>query len=283
MKCKWILALAAVCLVAVPAARAGELRARREYRRLARAAAGSAPAPAPAPVPAVERTAVTPPAANSSGPVQRRVVVVSAPRARDVLAVRPINWRAGYGYAYPPLLFGQYQQPAPINTQAARAPAIQGPPPYDPQTTAGAPAEPIMAAPGYKYSYSGRYPGAYAWSSAYNSGYYTGGCYSVNACCRASRRYCTPFGGMFRGWGRGCYVAQAQACPTNCQMGPVPNQVSPPAYGTPTPIPATAPQSPTPTPASPPTPAPPEPVEKKVRPEPQASTFPKLPSFPPDA
>jgi len=276
MKRSLILA-AACCLIVVLTAGAGERPLKRDNRSLARGPA--APAAAQAPASPAERPA---PATSVPGSAPRRVVVVTAPRARDVLGVRPVGWRARHalGYAYPPLMIGQYDQP-PIDSRSATAPAPQGPPMYDPQTTVNAPAATLGPAPGYKYGYAGRYPGAYAWSSAYNSGYYTAGCYGVNACCRASRRYCTPFGGMFRGCGPGCYVAQVPPCPTNCQMGPVINAAAPPAYGTPTPVPSTAPQ--VPTPATPPSPAPPQPVEKKVTPAPQASVSPKLPSLPPDA
>jgi hypothetical protein len=139
---------------------------------------------------------------------------------------------------------------------------------------------------GYGPSYYS-YGGAYGWGTPYNAGYYGSGCYTGNACCRASQRYCTPFGGMFRGCGSGCYLPTPAPCPTACAY------VDPcgPVTGSPVVTPPAADATPLPSPSNtaPPTPQPPDaqdpatPVEKKVTPAPQARNFPRIPGLPPDA
>lgn len=228
---------------------------------------------------------------------------------------RPVSWGVRYGvvgYGYPTSLFGQLTAPA---AQPMPAPA-------------GQPLTPAYAQPNYGngsmyqgtpnttpvtgyssiYGYAGRfygpyygygpsyysYGGSYGWGSPYNAGYYGSGCYTGNACCRASQRYCTPFGGMFRGCGSGCYLPTPAPCPTACAYvdpcGPVTGSptVAPPTpqtYDNPTQGPPNTPPSNT----APPTPQPPDaqdpatPVEKKVTPAPQARTFPRIPGLPPDA
>ncbi|MBS0266220.1 MAG: hypothetical protein JSS02_30095 [Planctomycetes bacterium] len=78
------------------------------------------------------------------------------------------------------------------------------------------------------YSYAGRvsgplnahaiqyysYGGTNGWGNPYNSAYYESGYNQVNACCRAQRRLCTPFGGMAYGCKPGCYVGINPPCPT---------------------------------------------------------------------
>src|SRR5258708_27791006 len=111
----------------------------------------------------------------------------------------------------------------------------------------------------YKYAYAGRSDAGYCYGSAYNSGYYLSGCFRSNACCRASRRLCTPFGGMSYGCTSGCYISQTPACPTTCAYGysPSGNKIFPPALWTPAPVSLTAPPSPAPPNPRPPTPPPP--------------------------
>jgi hypothetical protein len=58
------------------------------------------------------------------------------------------------------------------------------------------------------------YGGANGWGSPYHAAYYESGYYQVNACCRASQRLCTPFGGMAYGCKPGCYVNINPPCPT---------------------------------------------------------------------
>jgi len=224
---------------------------------------------------------------------------------------RPVTWgvRYGVGYGYPASLFGQVTAPA--NAQPA-APVAQPMTPAYAQPNYGT-GSMYLGTPstvpvtGYSsiYGYAGRfygpyygygpsyygYAGAGGWGTPYNAGYYGSGCYSGNACCRASTRYCTPFGGLFRGCGSGCYLPTPAACPTACAYtdpcGPVtgPPSATPRAYGTPLP----GPPSTDPSNAAPPTPEPPDalepaaPVEKKVTPAPQAGKFPRIPGLPPDA
>jgi hypothetical protein len=145
------------------------------------------------------------------------------------------------------------------------------------------------------YAYSGRaygpyysngmlyygYGGSNGWGSPYNSVYYNSGCYNVNACCRAPRRLCTPFGGMAYGCGRGCYVVTPPTCPTVCApYGSsilAPGVAPHPTYA-PTPTNGSQPQPMPPKPEPPDeTPAPPEP---SVKPDPQASNVPQVPVFP---
>ena len=134
---------------------------------------------------------------------------------------------------------------------------------------------------GYGPQYYG-YGGCNGWGSGYNSPYYTAGYYGANACCRSSRRLCTPFGGMALGCGSGCYVATPPPCPTLCDpcntsaagpgYAPQP-MIAPPASGIqpqPQPLPPT-PQPPTETPPPP---------QPSVKPAPQASLFPRVPIYP---
>lgn len=144
-------------------------------------------------------------------------------------------------------------------------------------------------APGFSYGstyYGGCGPSYYSyggcggWGTPYNSSYYTSGCYNTNACCRAPRRSCTLFGGLFAGCGSSCYVPTPPQCPLTCdpcETGAV--------YGAPplmAPQGALAPPDPAPPTPMPPaeTTSPPAPVEKKVTPAPQASNTPRIPDLP---
>ena len=253
---------------------------------------------------------------QASATVRSAPVTASvAPAVQKGYAVvpRPVSWgvRYGVGTGYPATLFGQVT--APPTAQPMPAPMTQPRRPAYAQADYG-PAPMYQGTPsttpvtGYSsiYGYAGRfygpyygygpsyyaYGGACGWGTPYNAGYYGSGCYMENACCRASVRYCTPFGGMFRGCGSGCYLPTPPPCPTTCayvdpcgpftgsrSSSPTPS-VSRPPYDTP---------SPGPTNAAPPTPAPPDtdepatPVEKAVTPDPQAGNFPRIPDLPPDA
>ena len=146
------------------------------------------------------------------------------------------------------------------------------------------------------YAYSGRaygpyysngmlyygYGGSNGWGSPYNSVYYNSGCYNVNACCRAPRRLCTPFGGMAYGCEPGCYVVTPPTCPMDCAPytsagGAV---ISPPTYAPPTrtqpPAGGTKPQSIPPEPEQPTDTSP----EPSIKPDPQASNLPRTPIYP---
>lgn len=146
------------------------------------------------------------------------------------------------------------------------------------------------------YAYSGRYNGPYygngmqyygyggccGWGSPYNSLYYNSGCYGVNACCRSSRRFCTPFGGMGFGCGSGCYAMTPPPCPTVCDPCYGSAVVPGPGVAPPTYVPqqggGAQPQPMPPTPEPPgDTPPPPQP---SVKPAPQASNFRRVPIFP---
>lgn len=225
---------------------------------------------------------------------------------------RPVSWGVRYGVTgsgYPASLFGQLT--APVAPQPA--PAASQPTPAYAQPNYGNYGSMYQGTPntapvvGYSsiYGYAGRFYGPYygygpsyysyggmgGWGTPYNAGYYGSGCYTGNACCRASQRYCTPFGGMFRGCGSGCYLPTPAACPTACAYvdpcGPVtgaptaiPQSPTPQTYDTPLPAPSNT---------APPTPQPPDaqdpatPVEKKVTPAPQARNFPRIPGLAPDA
>ncbi len=203
------------------------------------------------------------------------VRVASTPVVRSVSSVvRPVSWgvRMGALSAYPAAVYGQTQSPAPPIPPASTAQGSYDAPAAAPTTS------PINP---YKYAYAGRADAGYCYGSAYTSGYYLSGCYRENACCRASRRYCTPFGGMCYGCTSGCYIPQTPPCATTCAYGyPASGTtISPPAYGTPTPVPSTSP--PPPAPSNPD--APPQPIEKKPTPAPQANLFPRIPGLPPDA
>jgi hypothetical protein len=254
--------------------------------------------------------------ARSLGPSQDQQQARAVPRtalAAPAVPVgyavpsRPVTWgvRYGVGYGYPASLFGQV--PTPANGQPLPPPNARPMTPAYAQANYGS-GSMYLGTPGTApvtgyssiYGYAGRfygpyygygpsyyaYGGACGWGTPYNAGYYGSGCYGVNASCRASQRYCTPFGGMFRGCGSGCYLPTPAACPTVCAYtdpcGPMTGNPSatPPAYGTPLPAPSnTAP----PTPAPPDAQEPPTPVEKKVTPAPQAGNFPRIPNLPPDA
>lgn len=223
---------------------------------------------------------------------------------------RPVSWTARYGVGagYPASLFGQVTappaaQPAPAASQP-QTPAYAQPNYGNGSMYLGTPSTTPVTGYSSIYGYAGRFYGPYygygpsyysydgmgGWGTPYNAGYYGSGCYTANACCRASRRYCTPFGGMFRGCGCGCYIPNPPPCPTACAV------VDPcgPVTGTPAPAPSAAPQTydtplPAPSNATPPTPQPPAaqdpvtPVEKKVTPSPQARNFPRIPELSPDA
>jgi len=196
-----------------------------------------------------------------------------APRNGQQVAARPVS-RFGFGSMYPAI----YGQTAPPASQ----PSMTYPP------SAGAQGMPADLN-SQKYAYASPGSGCcngMAYCSPYNSGYYTSGCYEWNACCRTCRRPCTPFGGMFRGCGCSCYSPPPPPCPTTCYVdpcyGPTGTYYAPPAYGSPTVVPAK--------PAPPPAPSnpddnenPPQPIEKKVTPEPQAKLSPGIPGLPPDA
>ena len=228
----------------------------------------------PGQIPA-ERQVATSAAAKNPQPAP--ATRATASRSQSIYA-RPVAWglRFGVGYAYPASAIGQTVQSLPAYAQ----------PGYGTPSISGAPAANPPGGYSDKYAYAGRTYSAGSFSSAYNSGYYTSGCYYSNACCRASRRLCTPFGGMTRGHGSGCYVPTPPPCPTACAYS-IPSYpragggtYAPPAYGTPTPVPSSQPVAP-PAPAD--TIAPPQPVEKKVTPAPQANIFPRIPGLPPDA
>jgi len=274
------------------------------------------------------RAIVQQPARESSATVVRTAPVQSsAPRetaSYSTSAVpygyavpsRPVSWgvRYGVGVGYPSSLFGQVtapldpQQPAPATSQPA-TPAYAQPNYGNGSMYQGTPATTPVTGYSSIYGYAGRFYGPYygygpsyysyggmgGWGTPYNAGYYGSGCYMGNSCCRASQRYCTPFGGMFRGCGGGCYIPTPPPCPTTCAYadpcGPV---TGAPGVVTPAPAPAGAPQtydapSPAPSNVAPPTPQPPAtqdpvtPVEKKVTPAPQARNFPRIPVLPPDA
>jgi|SRR5579872_2184186 len=217
------------------------------------------------------RTAVS---ATPAQTAEAKPVAPSAAPSGQPVRARPISWglRHRMGSAYAAANLGQTaSSPAPTPAYGSLGYSASSP---------GAAANAPMAGPSYKYSYAGR--GPYYYGTAYNSGYYASGCYVSNACCRASRRYWTPFGGMCHGWGSGCYAPPAPPCPTTCAYtDPCYGGYAAPAYGTPTPVPTTAP----PPPAAPQNydNPPPEPVEKKVTPAPQASRSPRIPGLPPDA
>jgi hypothetical protein len=223
---------------------------------------------------------------------QRNFAAVPVSRNGQPAAARPVSYgiRSGLGSMYPAAIFGQ-TGPAPSQ------PAMTYPPSAGAQ---GLPADINQQ----KYAYASRCNGCYGGetyyspgyssygysSPIYNSGYYTSGCYQSNACCRTSRRFCTPFGGMFRGCGCSCYSPPPPPCPTTCYVDPCYGPMgggayyAPPAYGTPTPMPST----PAPSTTTPPAPGnidngPPQPIEKKVTPEPQANLSPRIPGLPPDA
>ena len=225
---------------------------------------------------------------------------------------RPVTWgvRYGVGYGYPASLFGQVPgsaagQPLPPPNAQPLTPAYAQPNYGNGSMFLGTASMAPVTGSSSIYGYAGRFYGPYygygpsyygyggsgGWGSAYNAGYYGSGCYTGNAGCRASRRFCTPFGGMFRGCGSGCYAPTPAPCPTACAYtdpcGPMTGYPSaaPPAYGTPLPSPSnTGPSN-----VAPPMPAPPDaqypaaPVEKRVTPAPQARNFPRIPNLPPDA
>jgi hypothetical protein len=268
--------------------------------------------------PAQQQSAV----AERAVPAQPYATRVPATSAYSTAAVpygyavpsRPVSWGARYGVGagYPASLFGQVTSP--VNPQQT------SPAPNQPQTPAyaqpnygngsmylGTPSTTPVTGYSSIYGYAGRFYGPYygygpsyysyggmgGWGTPYNAGYYGSGCYMGNACCRASRRYCTPFGGMFMGCGGGCYIPTPPPCPTACAY------VDPcgPVTGTPVPsvpTPSAAPQTydtplPSPSNATPPAPQPPgadepaTPIDKKVTPAPQAKNFPRIPNLPPDA
>lgn len=200
----------------------------------------------------------------------------AAVQARSAVqpVVRPVSWgyRLGALSAYPAAIYGQTQSPAPPSPPASTAQPMYDAPTAAPATSTINP---------YKYAYAGRADSGTCFGSAYTSGYYLSGCYQSNACCRASRRLCTPFGGMSYGCTPGCYIPQTPPCSTTCAYTypATGTTTAPPAYGTPTPLPSTTP--PPPAPVNPD--APPQPIEKKVTPAPQANLFPKIPGLPPDA
>ncbi len=240
-----------------------------------------------------------------------------APAVRYPAPTAPGSWGVRYaaGYGYPASLFGQFvQNPGYQGPGFSAAPnygspeVAQGsvPVPTTPPAPgyaapqAGAPQQPAPGSGGALgggissiYAYSGRYPGAYygygpqyyayggsyGWGSSYNSPYYNSGCYQANACCRAPRRLCTPFGGMAYGCGSGCYVVTPPTCPMPCDpcntsaVGP---GVAPPTYPQP-PAGGAQPQPMPPTPQPLDTPSPPQPT---VKPAPQASNSPPVPIFP---
>ena len=253
-----------------------------------------------------------------------RLIATPAVPYGYAVPARPVSWGARYsvGTGYPASLFGQLTAPTYAQPTPTPAPLAQPMTPAYAQPNYGngsmymgtASTTPVT---GYSsiYGYAGRFYGPYygygpsyygyggagGWGTPYNSGYYGSGCYSANACCRASRRYCTPFGGMFRGCGSGCYLPTPAACPTACAYSNPCGQMTgsltpvPQTYDSPTLTPSnTAPSNtgranpaPTYNPA-PPTPAPPDadaptPVEKKVTPAPQAKNYPRFPNLPPDA
>jgi hypothetical protein len=211
---------------------------------------------------------------------------------------RPVSWGVRYAVTngYPPSLFGQFvgadpQDPvqiAPPQPGAPAAPMYSNPP--APGYAAPAPYPP--AGLSSIYGYAGRgygpyygygamyygYGGTGSYGSAYNSAYYNSGCYQGNACCRAGRRYLTPFGGMGYGCGSGCYVQIPPPCPMVCDpcattAAPASGTVLPAPNATPTPV----------TPQPPGAATPPAPIEKRVVPAPQANLLPRLPELPPDA
>ncbi len=229
------------------------------------------------------------------GQYSRRAIPVTQ---RNFAAARPVSYglRTSIGSMYPGAIFGQ-TGPAPSQPAMTYPPSAgaTGALPADMNSQKYAYASRCDGCNGGVAYYSPAYGGAnyygpaysYGYSPVYNSGYYTSGCYQANACCRTSRRCCTPFGGMFRGCGCSCYSPPPPPCPTTCYVDPCygptggATYYSPPASGTPTPAPSTK------TPA-PPAPSnlddsSPQPVEKKVTPEPQANLFPRIPGLPPDA
>lgn len=260
------------------------------------------------------RSVVQQPVQHQLGTVTRTapVAAYATPAVPYGYAVptRPVSWGARYGISggYPASLFGQVTAPAaaqptaPAYAQPA-TPAYAQPNYGNGSMYQGTPS--MAPVTGYSsiYGYAGRfygpyygygpsyygYGGACGWGTPYNAGYYGSGCYTGNACCRASQRYCTPFGGMFRGCGSGCYLPTPAPCPTACAY------VDPCGPVTGAPAPVAAPQtydqnSPAPSNnTAPPTPQPPDaadpatPVEKKVTPAPQARIFPRIPGLPPDA
>jgi hypothetical protein len=215
-----------------------------------------------------------------------------------LLPVRPVTWGVRYGVTngYPPSLFGQGF--VDLNAQGT-VPQVAAPQPGEPAAPiytnppagsyANTPAPYPPAGLSSIYGYAGRFYGPYygygpmyygyggtgGWGSAYNSAYYTGGYYQGNACCRAGRRYATPFGGAGYGWGSGCYVMVPPPCPTICD----PCLPAGPAAGTPLPAPSATPPSPQPPAGA----TPPAPIEKRVVPAPQAQLLPRIPDMPPDA
>jgi hypothetical protein len=236
-----------------------------------------------------------PPAtAGSQPPAEGQYPPRAIPVSQRNFAARPVSYgsRWSTGSIFPGAVFGQ-TGPAPSQ------PAMTYPPSAGAQ---GLPADINSQKYGYAARSNGGYdgvtyyspgPGYGYYSPVYNSGYYTSGCYEANACCRTSRRYCTPFGGMFRGCGCACYSPPPPPCPTTCYLDPCygpmggPTYYSPPASGSPTPAPAAKPQTPpTPNPPAPSKLDDPQPVEKKVTPEPQANLSPRaprIPGLPPDA
>jgi len=254
---------------------------------------------------ALNRAPVAAPQAAQAAPAQAPAVApVPAPAhpgpyTAYYVPARPAAWGVRYAVTngYPASLFGQVvdadpQDPVPIAPPQSGAPAA---PMYTNPPAAGyaAPAPYPPAGLSSIYGYAGRgygpyygygpmyygYGGTGNWGSAYNSAYYNGGYYQGNACCRAGRRYLTPFGGMGYGCGSGCYVAIPPPCPMVCD--PCATTGAPPASGTPLPPPNANPGPPTPQPPAAGTP--PAPIEKRVVPAPQANLLPRLPDLPPDA
>lgn len=250
----------------------------------------AAPQPAPAQAPTQAPAAAPETAATRPGPYTGYYV-----------PARPVTWGVRYAVTngYPPSLFGQFigaepQDPAPVAPPQPGAPAA---PMYTnpPAGTYAAPAPYPPAGLSSIYGYAGRgygpyygygpmyygYGGCGSWGSAYNSPYYTSGYYQTNACCRAGRRYLTPFGGMGYGCGSGCYVQIPPPCPTACD--PCATATAPPASGTPLPAPGASPTPVAPQPQPPGAATPPAPIEKRVVPAPQANLLPRIPDLPPDA
>jgi hypothetical protein len=203
---------------------------------------------------------------------QRAAPAFSAPLppVGQQVVLRPVSWgsRLAVAYVYPTAAYGQYGQ-------------TPGQPAPESQVMGGNSSSYPAGINPYKYAYPPGGGAGYSYAPVYSSGYYTSGCYQANACCRCCRRRCTLFGGMAYGCSPGCYTSIPAPCPTACAYG---GMISPPAYGTPTPVPSAAPTTPPPTPA-PGTDdgAPPQPIEKKVTPVPQANLFPRIPGLPPDA
>jgi hypothetical protein len=202
--------------------------------------------------------------------------------------------RPAVGNRLPASLFVQY---GPVGGAQPAAPGATSAPAGQVPMSSAAPAPGGISS---IYAYSGRpygpyyanavqfysYGGNCGWGSPYNSIYYNSGCYLDNACCRSSRRLCTPFGGMGYGCGPGCYVATSPLCPTGCDrygtMSPSPS-IAPPTYAPPPagnmqPQAKPQPQPMPPVPQPPvETPDPPQPLEKE---DPQASNSPRVPVLP---